>query len=68
LDFSLFYLGYLYTDFTSQGDYEFLLNYAKQLNVVVWENAAKRCFFGTAEGHQNIKTFIERRAGNNNTG
>ncbi|KIK58083.1 hypothetical protein GYMLUDRAFT_228371 [Collybiopsis luxurians FD-317 M1] len=53
--------GYLYTAFASQADYEFVLNYAKQLDVVLWENTAKRCFFGSIEGHSNIRNFIERR-------
>lgn len=57
-----FTAGYLYTAFASQADYEFVLNYAKELDVVIWENSAKRCFFGTLSGHQNIKGFIERRA------
>jgi transcription initiation factor TFIIH subunit 4 len=54
-------LGYLYTAFASQADYEFLVNYANQLGVVIWENAAKRCFFGSMEGHANIKAFIEKK-------
>ncbi|KAG7444726.1 transcription factor Tfb2 [Guyanagaster necrorhizus] len=53
--------GCLYTSFTSQADYELVLKYAKQLDVVLWENAAKRCFFGSLEGHANIREFIERR-------
>jgi transcription initiation factor TFIIH subunit 4 len=53
--------GYLYTAFASQADYEFVLNYAKELDVVLWESATKRCFFGSMEGHTNIKGFIERR-------
>ncbi|KAJ3982165.1 transcription factor Tfb2-domain-containing protein [Lentinula detonsa] len=53
--------GYLYTAFASQADYEFVLNYAKQLDVVLWENNPKRCFFGSLEGHSNIRNFIERR-------
>ncbi|KAK7037767.1 RNA polymerase II transcription factor B 52 kDa subunit [Paramarasmius palmivorus] len=54
--------GYLYTGFASQADYEFVLNYAKQLDLVLWESSAKRCFFGSLEGHANIRNFIERRA------
>ncbi|KAG1845318.1 transcription factor Tfb2-domain-containing protein [Suillus subalutaceus] len=54
---------YLYKDFASQADYEYVLAYAKQLDVVLWENAAKRCFFGTLEGHANVRGFIERRTG-----
>ncbi|KAF8589900.1 transcription factor Tfb2 [Ramaria rubella] len=53
--------GYLYTAFASQADYEFVLDYARKLGVVLWENAAKRCFFGTLEGHVNVRGFIERR-------
>lgn len=56
-------LGYLYKDFASQADYEYVLAYAKQLDVVLWESAAKRCFFGTLEGHANVRGFIERRTG-----
>ena len=53
--------GFLYTEFASQADYEYVLNYAKQLGVVLWENHAKRCFFAAQEGHANIKSFIERK-------
>ncbi|KAI0277527.1 transcription factor Tfb2 [Russula aff. rugulosa BPL654] len=54
-------LGFLYTAFASQADYEYVLNYARKLDVVLWENPAKRCFFGSVEGHANIRGFIERR-------
>ncbi|KAF5378988.1 hypothetical protein D9757_009118 [Collybiopsis confluens] len=53
--------GYLYTAFASQADYEYVLEYAKQLDIVLWENNTKRCFFGSLDGHSNIRTFIERR-------
>lgn len=55
--------GFLYTAFASQADYEFVLEYARQLEVVLWENTVKRCFFGSVEGHANIRGFIERRTG-----
>ncbi|KIY53603.1 transcription factor Tfb2 [Fistulina hepatica ATCC 64428] len=55
--------GYLYMDFASQADYELVLNYAKSIGVVVWENPQKRYFFGTPDGHANIREFIERRSG-----
>lgn len=58
-----FFLGYLYTAFASQADYELVLNYAKELDVVLWENTVKRCFFGSLDGHANIRGFIERRTG-----
>lgn len=57
--------GYLYTAFASQADYEYVLNYAKQLGVVLWESSSRRCFFGTLEGHPNIRGFIERRTAGN---
>lgn len=53
-------LGYLYTEFLSQTDYEYVLKYAKELDIVLWENAAKRCFFCTMEGHTIVKEFINR--------
>ncbi|KAI0076179.1 transcription factor Tfb2 [Panus rudis PR-1116 ss-1] len=57
--------GYLYTAFSSQADYEYVLDYAKKLDIVLWENAARRCFFGSLEGHANIRGFIERRTAGN---
>ncbi|OCH94822.1 transcription factor Tfb2 [Obba rivulosa] len=57
--------GYLYTAFASQADYEYVLNYAKQLDVVLWESPSRRCFFGSLEGHSNIRGFIERRTAGN---
>ncbi|KAF7327323.1 RNA polymerase II transcription factor B subunit 2 [Mycena kentingensis (nom. inval.)] len=53
--------GYLYTAFASEADYLLVLNYAKQLDIVIWESQAKRCFFASTEGHPRIKAFIERR-------
>lgn len=40
-----------------------MLEYAHSLDVVLWEDPVKRCFFGKAEGHGNIRGFIERRTG-----
>jgi transcription initiation factor TFIIH subunit 4 len=59
------YIGYLYKDFASQADYEFVLNYAKELDVVLWESSVKRCFFASLDGHANIRGFIERRTSGN---
>jgi transcription initiation factor TFIIH subunit 4 len=57
--------GYLYTSFASQADYEYVLKYAKELGVVLWESPMKRCFFGSVTGHANIRGFIERRTNAN---
>jgi transcription initiation factor TFIIH subunit 4 len=40
-----------------------VLQYARQLGVVLWDNAIKRCFFVEAGGHTNLKEFISRRTG-----
>ncbi|KAL7007859.1 RNA polymerase II transcription factor B 52 kDa subunit [Cystobasidiomycetes sp. EMM_F5] len=54
--------GYLYEDFRTQADYDLVINYAKQLGVVLWEGAANtRKFFVTMEGHITIRDFIKRR-------
>ncbi|KAJ7590227.1 transcription factor Tfb2-domain-containing protein [Mycena floridula] len=53
--------GYLYNTFASQADYELVLNYAKELGVVLWESAIKRCFFASADAHVQIRNFIERQ-------
>lgn len=53
--------GFLWTEFTSQADYDLVRDYAHKLNFVIWENPQKRMFFASAEGHANIRTFIERR-------
>lgn len=48
--------GYLYEDFRTQADYDLVINYAKQLGVVLWEGAANtRKFFVTMEGHITIR-------------
>jgi len=53
--------GFLYTAFASHLDYEFVLDYARNLGVVIWESAPKRCFFVTTDGHPLIRSFIENR-------
>ncbi|KDQ17691.1 hypothetical protein BOTBODRAFT_29852 [Botryobasidium botryosum FD-172 SS1] len=60
--------GFLYTGFASQIDYEYVLNYARQLDVVVWENAESRCFFGRADGHESIKGYVTRLRADANGG
>ena len=43
-------LGFLYTAFASQADYEYVLNYARKRDVALWENPVKRCFFWQRRG------------------
>jgi transcription initiation factor TFIIH subunit 4 len=47
--------GYLYDDFSSAADYELVRNYAKQLDVLLWELERNRKMFVTAEGHTQVR-------------
>ena len=53
--------GNLYTEFTSIHDYEQVRDYAQSLGVLQWESEAKRMIFVTAEGHESVREFIQRR-------
>lgn len=54
--------GYLYEDFRTQADYELVINYAKQLGVLLWEGAPEvRKFFVTLEGHITIRSVPASR-------
>ncbi|CUA72646.1 RNA polymerase II transcription factor B subunit 2 [Rhizoctonia solani] len=55
--------GYLYTEFGSQADYDLVLRYAKEINLVLYESARDRQFFAKADGHALIRQYIERRGG-----
>ncbi|QRV90374.1 RNA polymerase II transcription factor B subunit 2 [Ceratobasidium sp. AG-Ba] len=55
--------GYLYTEFATQGDYELVLRYAKDCDLVLYESAKDRQFFAKADGHALIRQYIERRGG-----
>ncbi|KAJ1020638.1 hypothetical protein NDA16_004031 [Ustilago loliicola] len=54
-------LGSLFTDFTSQFDFEEVRNYAKQLGVLVWEDEGKRRFFVDEAGNEPVRDYIRRR-------
>ena len=43
-------------------DYELLLNYTRQSDVVLWESTTKLPFFGSQDGHGRIKEFIEKNS------
>ncbi|CAG7846805.1 RNA polymerase II transcription factor B subunit 2 AltName: Full=RNA polymerase II transcription factor B 52 kDa subunit; AltName: Full=RNA polymerase II transcription factor B p52 subunit [Serendipita indica DSM 11827] len=53
--------GYLYKEFASMNDYEVVVQYARELGVVLWENASRRMFFADAAGRVHIRSYIERR-------
>jgi len=48
--------------FASQANYELLLDYARQSDVVLWESTTKLPFFGSQDGHGRIKEFIEKNS------
>ena len=53
--------GNLYTDFTSSFDFVQVRDYAKSLGVLQWENEQKRMLFVSADGHEAVRDFIQRR-------
>lgn len=53
--------GYLFTNFANASEYNAIVNYAKQLGVVVWESASKGRFFVTKEGNSQVIEFVNRR-------
>ncbi|SPO37818.1 probable TFB2 - TFIIH subunit (transcription/repair factor) [Pseudozyma flocculosa] len=54
-------LGALFTEFSSQADFEQVRNYADQMGVLLWQDESKRCFFVAEEGFQPVRDFIRRR-------
>jgi len=53
--------GHLYTDFRTEADYLEVLQYAKTMDMVVWESRAQKMFFGTTEKHDLLKAYILRK-------
>lgn len=53
--------GYLYEDFKSLSDYEIVMNYSKQIDIILWENTELRKFFVSFNGHTALREFIKRR-------
>lgn len=53
--------GYLFKEFRAASDYELVVQYARELGVLVWENANKRMFFVSKEGNSQVVDFVRRR-------
>ncbi|KAL4218784.1 General transcription factor IIH subunit 4 [Mactra antiquata] len=49
--------GVLYSQFLSQGDFEKLRDYAKDLGVLVWDNNQKRVMVVSRAGHDTVKKY-----------
>ena len=52
--------GVLYSQFLSQGDFEFLRNYARDQGLLVWDNPSKRAMVVSEEGHDDVRLFWKR--------
>ncbi|MBW0483105.1 hypothetical protein O181_022820 [Austropuccinia psidii MF-1] len=55
--------GYLYEDFKSSADYDLVIQYSRQLGIIIWENSEMRKLFVGPEGHMALREFIRRRMG-----
>ncbi|CAF5131002.1 unnamed protein product, partial [Rotaria sp. Silwood1] len=44
--------GMLYNQFNTVNDFELIEKYAKDLNVLLWSNAQKRCIIVSKAGHE----------------
>ncbi|XP_076454967.1 general transcription factor IIH subunit 4-like [Babylonia areolata] len=53
--------GVLYNQFLSQSDFEMLRNYAKEMDLLVWELPEKRVMVVTKDGHDAVKRFWKRQ-------
>ncbi|RUS87207.1 hypothetical protein EGW08_005047, partial [Elysia chlorotica] len=53
--------GVMYNQFLSQADFELLRNYAKDIDVLVWEMPEKRVIIVTKAGHDDVKKFWKRQ-------
>ncbi|CAF0788494.1 unnamed protein product [Adineta ricciae] len=49
--------GMLYNQFNSANDFELIEKYAKDLNVLLWSSAQKRCVVVSKAGHEEVKRF-----------
>jgi len=49
--------GMLYNQFNTATDFEKIEKYAKDLNVLLWSNAQKRCIIVSKAGHEEVKRF-----------
>ncbi|XP_060065696.1 general transcription factor IIH subunit 4-like [Ylistrum balloti] len=57
--------GVLYSQFNSQSDFELLRDYAKDLDVLTWENPSKRVMVVSRSGHDDVKRFWIRQRQSN---
>ncbi|KPV73961.1 uncharacterized protein RHOBADRAFT_54544 [Rhodotorula graminis WP1] len=53
--------GFLYDDFSSTHDYELVVNYAREIGAIVFDEPRMRKVFVTADGHLQVREFIKRR-------
>lgn len=52
--------GVAYNQFLSQSDFITLRDYAQSINVLMWQQEAKRTMVVTKNGHDDVKKFWKR--------
>ncbi|BFZ54281.1 RNA polymerase II transcription factor B 52 kDa subunit [Savitreella phatthalungensis] len=53
--------GYLFRDFRQANEYEEAVRYARDVGVLVYENAAKKCFFTSDAGQAPVAAYVRRQ-------
>lgn len=54
--------GFLYDDFSATSDFELVRDYAKQLEVLLWELPSRRKLFVTTDGHSQVRFVLSHFA------
>lgn len=60
LDRILTFDGYLFTDFTTDQEYQILVKYAEEIGVLIWKNNQSKKFFITKEGNSQVVAYANR--------
>ncbi|CCH43852.1 RNA polymerase II transcription factor B subunit 2 [Wickerhamomyces ciferrii] len=61
LDRIMSFDGYLFTDFSSDQEYQVLSKYSEEIGVLLWNDSSKKKFFVTKEGNSQVIAFANRR-------
>ena len=54
-----FKTGTLYNQFLTQEDFEFLRDYAQDIDALIWQSPEKRFMVVTPESHEQIKRYYK---------
>lgn len=61
MDRILSFDGYLFTDFSSEQEYQLLQKYAEEIGVMLWCDHNKKKFFVTKEGNAQVIAYANRK-------